>query len=210
MLAQGFGMRSSPQKPYNSLPAIVKNYRGLLATRFFLGLAEAGIFPGSTQTLAPTTGNSLTPATGFYLISFWYKREESQKRFTIYWCSVLVASAFGGLLASAIANMKMVRGLSAWRWVFILEGMATILIGIASYFLVSDFPENAKWLTEDERAFVMARAAAGKADGEEITFKKVLLFFANIKHLLAGIIYFGKPSLPPPYPSNPHQPPHLP
>ena len=130
--------------------------------------------------------------TGFYLISFWYKREESQQRFTIYWCSVLVASAFGGLLASAIANMKNVRGLAAWRWVFILEGIATIVIGIAAFFLVSDFPEDAKWLTEDERTFVMARAAANKSDGERVTFKKVLFFFADVKHLLAGIMYFGK------------------
>lgn len=88
--------------------------------------------------------------------------------------------------------MKMVRGLSAWRWVFILEGIATILIGIVSYFLVSDFPEDAKWLTEDERTFVMARTAVSKQDGEKITFQKVLLFFTDVKHLLAGIMYFGK------------------
>ena len=103
-----------------------------------------------------------------------------------------MASAFGGLLASAIANMKMVRGLGAWRWVFILEGIATILVGIASFFLVSDFPETAKWLTEEERAFVMARASASKADGDKITFKAVLLFFTDVKNLLAGIIYFGR------------------
>ncbi len=71
--------------------------------------------------------------------------------------------------------------------------MATIVIGIASYFLVSDFPEDAKWLTEEERSFITARAAANKAGGESITLKKILLFFADIKHLLAGIIYFGEP-----------------
>ncbi|KAL2059461.1 hypothetical protein ABVK25_000754 [Lepraria finkii] len=89
----------------------VQNYSGLLATRFFLGLPEAGIFPGS-----------------FYVISCWYKREEAQKRFTFYWCSVLAANMFGGLLASAIAKMDGVHGYHAWRWVFILEGIATIIM----------------------------------------------------------------------------------
>lgn len=197
MLAQGFGMPSSPinRKQLTSdsqkLPRTPRN-------QILPRSRRSRNFPRKYANPSSKTRDILISATGFYLISFWYKREESQKRFTIYWCSVLVASAFGGLLASAIANMKMVRGLSAWRWVFILEGMATIVIGIAAYFLVSDFPEDAKWLTEEERAFVMTRAAADKADGEEITFKKVLLFFTNVKHLLAGIIYFGKPSFPPP------------
>lgn len=91
---------------------------------------------------------------GFYLISFWYKREEAQPRFTIYWYSVLTANAFGGLLASAIAKMDGIRGYSSWRWIFILEGIATILVGVSSYFLVSDFSEDVNWLNEEERRFV--------------------------------------------------------
>lgn len=65
----------------------VRTYSGLLVTRFLLGLAEAGVFPGI-----------------FYPISFWYKHDEAQKQFTIYWSSVIIAGAFGGLLATAIAK----------------------------------------------------------------------------------------------------------
>lgn len=163
MLAQGF----------------VRSYSGLLATRFFLGLAEAGIFPGC-----------------FYLISFWYKREESQKRFTVFFCSATIATAFGGLLASAIANMDGVRGLSNWRWIFILEGMMTILIGIASIFLITDFPEDVRWLTPEEKEYIRLRARDGDEDGtaigQRLKIRDVAWFFTDLKRILGAIMYFGE------------------
>ena len=154
----------------------VQSYSGLLATRFFLGLAEAGIFPGS-----------------FYLISFWYKREEAQTRFTIFWCSVLTATMFGGLLASAIAKMDGIRGYSSWRWIFILEGLATILLSAISFFLISDFPEDASWLSTEERECVVARTRHGLGD-DKIGIQDIALFFTDIKNLFGGFMYFGRHS----------------
>lgn len=153
----------------------VKSYSGLLATRFFLGLTEAGIFPGS-----------------FYLISFWYKHQESQKRFTIYICSVILASAFGGLLASGIANIDSVRGLANWRWLFILEGIASILVGIVSFFLVTDFPQEATWLTEEEKRFVIARTKGDQVHSLVITSSDLITFFSDLKNYLGAMMYFCK------------------
>lgn len=124
---------------------LVQNYSGLLATRFFLGLAEAGMFPGS-----------------FYLISMWYKRSEAQKRYSFFFGSTSLAGAFGGLLASAIGNMSGLRGYSGWRWIFVIgnyksisrfidftdvraEGLLTCVVSFAIYFMIPDFPEEAKW-----------------------------------------------------------------
>ena len=126
------------------------------------------------------------------MISFWYKREESQRRFTVFWSSVLFASMFGGLLASAIANMQGVRGYNSWRWVFILEGIVTIIIGIAAYFLVADFPADARWLSPEEREFVLARTATDDGVASPVTASKVVSFFANVKNLIGGFMYFGK------------------
>jgi MFS family permease len=56
----------------------------------------------------------------FYLLAMWYRREESQKRYTFFFSSTTLAGAFGGLLASAIGKMDYVRGYRGWRWVFIL------------------------------------------------------------------------------------------
>ena len=82
---------------------LVQNWSGLLATRFFLGLTETGMFPGS-----------------FYLIGMWYKRSEAQKRYSFFFGSTSLAGAFGGLLASAIGKMNGMRGYLGWRWIFIL------------------------------------------------------------------------------------------
>ena len=140
----------------------------------------------------PARRGSSRAITGYYLISFWYKRDEAQKRFTFYWCSVLIASAFGGLLASAIAKMDGVGGYSNWRWIFILEGILTILIGIAAFFFIADFPEEATWLTEDERTWVIARTGRDQEPPRKIVAQDILHFFSDLRNVLGGIIYFGK------------------
>ncbi|KAI3317136.1 putative allantoate permease [Xylariaceae sp. AK1471] len=150
----------------------VKSYGGLLATRFFLGLAESGIFPGS-----------------FYLISFWYKTDEAQKRFTFYWSSTIVAGAFGGLLASAIAKLDGVRGLRSWRWVFIIEGIATVVIAFIAYLSITDFPKEASWLSHDEREFIMATSRANEAHTVPIKPKDVAHFLSKPINLVAGLMY---------------------
>ena len=99
----------------------------------------------------------------FYLIGMWYKRSEAQKRYSFFFGSTSLAGAFGGLLASAIGKMNGMRGYLGWRWIFILgisllqalrqrcptnlrvEGVLTCVISFALYFLIPDFPEEAKW-----------------------------------------------------------------
>ena len=92
---------------------LVQNYAGLLVTRFFLGLFETGMFPGC-----------------FYLLGMWYRREEAQKRYSLFFSSTSLAGAFGGLLASAIGKMDGIAGYHGWRWIFILEGSLTVLVGL--------------------------------------------------------------------------------
>lgn len=82
------------------MQGLVKNFSGLLACRFFLGVFETGMFPGA-----------------FYLIGMWYRRHEAQKRYTFFFSSTTLAGAFGGLLAAAIGKMSGKAGYSGWRWV---------------------------------------------------------------------------------------------
>ena len=88
--------------------------------------------------------------------------------------------------------MDGVHGLSNWRWIFILEGMLTMLIGIAAFFLIPDFPQEARWLTDEERKFVMARVGTKEEQRGAITFGTILAFFMDIKNIIGGIMYFGK------------------
>jgi len=159
------------------LQGLTQNYSGILATRFFLGLFESGMFPGC-----------------FYLLAMWYKRSEAQKRYTFFFCSTTLAGAFGGLLASAIGKMDGMRGYRGWRWVFILEGILTCLISILLFFLISDFPEEAKWLTPSEKAFVKKRLeedVGQSQEHEKITPKSVLHVLSDFKVIVGGFMYFG-------------------
>ncbi|KAK4496342.1 hypothetical protein PRZ48_012322 [Zasmidium cellare] len=159
------------------MQGLVQNYSGLLATRFWLGFFEAGMFPGC-----------------FYLLGAWYRRHEAQKRFSFFFESTTLAGAFGGLLAAAIGKMDGIRGYPGWRWIFILEGCGTVLISFIFYFTLPGFPEQAKWLSQDEKNYVSARLQVeqGKSAIERsITLKDVGRVFKDYKVVVAGFMYFG-------------------
>ena len=154
-----------------------KNYAGILVTRFLLGVAEAGMFPGC-----------------FYLIGMWYKRSEAQTRYSFFFSSTSLAGAFGGLLASAIGKMDHLNGFRGWRWIFILEGILTMVVAMIFYFTLPSFPEDAKWLTEEERKFVIARLRVDQGHSaveRKITARDVARCFKDYKIWLGGLMYLG-------------------
>ncbi|KAL4870495.1 hypothetical protein BDV12DRAFT_184338 [Aspergillus spectabilis] len=121
---------------------LVTNWGGLMTTRWFLGMFETGMFPGC-----------------FYLLGMWYKRSEAQKRFSFFFSSTTLAGAFGGVLATGLGKMHGVANLAGWRWVFIIEGLLTCVVAFVLFFFLPDFPEEAKWLTEEERVYMRAKLA---------------------------------------------------
>lgn len=90
--------------------AAVTDYTHLVVLRLFVGVFEAGFAPGI-----------------LLIISSWYKKEEQSKRFAIYISAAVLSGAFGGLLAGAITDgLEGAHGIRGWRWLFIVEGVATI------------------------------------------------------------------------------------
>ncbi|KAH9019978.1 MFS general substrate transporter [Lactarius pseudohatsudake] len=153
------------------------NYGDLIGLRFLLGLAEAGLYPGIV----------------FYL-SCWYKRSELGSRVAVFFSSATVAGAFSGLLAAAIHNMDGVGGRPGWAWVFILEGLATILVAVASFYVLQDFPETAKFLTEAERVYTIRALQEDmqfSAGGEKFEFKYLRQCLTDWKTYVAMGIYMG-------------------
>ncbi|KAJ5211467.1 uncharacterized protein N7498_003113 [Penicillium cinerascens] len=160
-----------------TLMGIVKNYSGLMAVRWFLGLSEAGLFPGVG-----------------YFLSCWYKRSEFGVRMAIFFSAAALAGSFGGLLAAAIANMDGVGGKAGWSWIFILEGIATFLIGIASFWCVYDFPDQAKFLSPDDRKRVLRRLACDQQSSAEHEEFKMSYFWASVKDWktwTGAVVYMG-------------------
>ncbi|KAK2796734.1 hypothetical protein FQN51_009072 [Onygenales sp. PD_10] len=156
---------------------LVHNFSGLMAARWFLGVAEAGLFPGVS-----------------YYLSCWYRRMEFGIRMAIFFSAAAVAGSFGGLLAAAIAKMDDIGGKDGWAWIFILEGLATVVIGAASFWMVYDFPDEAKFLSVDDRKRVIRRLAADQQSSAEHEEFKMDYFWASVKDwktYTSAVIYMG-------------------
>ncbi|KAI1789554.1 MFS general substrate transporter [Ganoderma leucocontextum] len=123
-----------------TLSGLVQNYSGLLAIRFFLGLCEGGLLPGI-----------------MLYLSTLYKPHELQQRVGIFYASASLSGAFGGLLATAIVKMDGISGQSGWRWIFILEGIVTVIIALTSMLFLPADIRSAKFFTDEEREFALKR-----------------------------------------------------
>ncbi|GJC87160.1 putative transporter C11D3.18C [Colletotrichum liriopes] len=119
----------------SALTAVSKDFTGLLLTRFFLGVTEAPYYPGAV-----------------YLLSIFYTRKEVATRIAILYTGNILATAFAGLIAAGIFHgMDDLGGLAGWKWLFILQGAVTFVVAVVGFFILPDFPQTTKWLTQEER-----------------------------------------------------------
>ncbi|KAF8965756.1 MFS general substrate transporter [Flammula alnicola] len=130
------------------------SYPQLVGVRVCLGIAEAGLFPGVV-----------------YYLTLWYPRHQLQLRIGLFFGAASLAGAFSGLLAFGISFMSGTRGLLGWSWIFILEGIATVIVGLIAFLVLVDFPATATFLTPEERAFVVHKKKYDNSSvGEEEHF----------------------------------------
>ncbi|KAJ7105402.1 MFS general substrate transporter [Mycena crocata] len=147
-----------------TLMGLVKTYPQLVGVRIALGVAEAGLFPGVV-----------------YYLSLWYPRHMLQWRIGLFFGAASMAGAFSGLLAYGINFMSGTHGLLGWSWIFILEGIATVAVGLLAFAVLVDFPSTAKFLTLEERSFVVWRKKYDNSSvGEEEHFE--------IRHLIQALM----------------------
>lgn len=134
---------------------LVKTYPQLVGVRACLGVAEAGLFPGVV-----------------YYLTLWYPRYRLQYRVGVFFGAASVAGAFSGLLAYVISFLNGKGGLLGWSWIFILEGILTVFAGVLALVVMVDFPSTAKFLTPEERSYVVWRKKYDNSSvGEEEHFE---------------------------------------
>jgi len=113
----------------------------------------------------------------------------------IFFSAAAASGSFGGLLAAAIESMDGIGGRPGWAWIFILEGLLTVLAGFASFYMVLDFPHETSWLSEGDRQIVMRRLNDDQRSysGEPETFKWAYVWqaVADWKTWLGMAIYMG-------------------
>ncbi|KAF8840161.1 MFS nicotinic acid transporter Tna1 [Paxillus ammoniavirescens] len=133
----------------------VKTYPQLVGVRVCLGVAEAGFFPGVA-----------------YYLTMWYPKYMYQYRLALFFGAAGLAGAFSGLLAYAVNHMNDLGGLEGWSWIFILEGVMTILVGLIATFAMVDYPSTAKFLTAEERSFVIEKQGRDEPQDEGHTMSQ--------------------------------------
>ncbi|OHE98162.1 high-affinity nicotinic acid transporter [Colletotrichum orchidophilum] len=116
-----------------------QSYGGILACRFFLGLAEAGFYPGV-----------------LYHLSFWYPTHRLPLRIGFFYACGMFSGTISGLLAYAISFMNEIGGLAGWRWLFILEGIPAIFCGVYTFFYLPNYPETVSFLADSEREAILS------------------------------------------------------
>ncbi|KAK2031773.1 high-affinity nicotinic acid transporter [Colletotrichum zoysiae] len=141
-----------------------QSYAGILACRFFLGLAEAGFYPGVLSHL-----------------SFWYPAHQLPLRIGFFNACGMFSGTISGLLAYIISFMNGVGGLAGWRWLFILEGIPAILCGIYTFFFLPNYPEIVNFLTESEREIILADLPeqAPAMNDKAVNFQQIKDLFRN-------------------------------
>ncbi|KAL6884470.1 major facilitator superfamily domain-containing protein [Trichoderma evansii] len=124
---------------------LLHNFAGLVGIRLVIGILEAGLIPGS-----------------IFLLSAYYPRYELQWRVSMLHVGNAVSNAFGGLLAFAVASIHSSNGWNGWRWIFVIEGLITIVLTLVCWPFINNWPATAKWLKPYEKAVLEERI---RADG---------------------------------------------
>lgn len=139
--------------------------------RFLLGVAEAGFFPGVT----------------FYLAS-WFPAEYRARILAWFLVAIPATSVIGGPISGSLLGLDGAGGLAGWKWLFIMEGIPTVLLGIAVLWVLADRPEEATWLSEEERRLVRQRIA-GEHREREMT--RLLPALKDPRVLILAGVQFG-------------------
>ena len=140
--------------------------------RFFLGVAEAGFFPGI-----------------ILYLTYWYPSHRRGRITALFMTGIALAGVLGGPLSGAI--MKLAdgcNGWAGWQWMFLLEGLPAVLIGVIVLMYLDDRISDAKWLSEEERALLAANIAAENSSKEEASVFTVL---SSGRVWLMAMIYFS-------------------
>jgi MFS transporter, ACS family, tartrate transporter len=144
--------------------------------RFILGAAEAGFFPGI-----------------IVYLSHWFRTEDRAKAKANFLIGIPIATIIGVPISQAIMHNIEWLGWPGWRWVFILEGIPSIILGVLTLFVLTDRPQQAKWLPDDEKEWIveeLARERAAKlASGDSSVMQGLITAFKTPQTYLLAFIY---------------------
>ena len=138
---------------------LVVGAKSFYAVRFLLGAAEAGFFPGA-----------------MLYLTYWFPRAYRARIVAAFMVAIPLSSFLGSPLSAALLGLEGRAGLHGWQWMFLLEGLPIVLLGVMAFFVLADRPATAKWLRPGQVQWLAARLAAEKMGAaHRLPLWKVLL-----------------------------------
>lgn len=166
----GWGLVSAATMFVTTAPAFY-------AMRFILGVAEAGFFPGI-----------------ILYLTYWFPRTHRAGMIAAFMTAIAVAGVIGGPISGWImGTLNAVAGLAGWQWLFLLEGIPSVVVGVVVLLYLDNGPATARWLTEPERALLLERLAEDErtkeaAGGHRTTIAGAL---TDARVWILSAVYFG-------------------
>jgi len=152
---------------------LVSGVTSFYIARVVLGVAEAGFFPGIV----------------LYL-TYWIPSAERARTGALFMMAAPIAIIVGAPVSEAILSLHSRGGLAGWQWLFLLEGAPAVVLGIAALWVLTDRPEQARWLEPEERAWLAGVMAAERAARERQGHASVFAAFGSRKVWLLATVYF--------------------
>ncbi len=129
---------------------LVRTPREFYAMRFLLGMAEAGFFPGVV-----------------YYLTEWFPPEWRARAISRFYVALPLSSTVMGSVAGWLLGLNGRMGLRGWQWLFLLEGMPPLVLSVVFWRYLPDSPNEARWLTDEERGWLLTRLAAARVSGHD-------------------------------------------
>ena len=141
------------------------------ALRLLLGAAEAGFFPG----------------VAFYL-GTWFPAQYRTRMVAWFMVAIPVSSVIGGPISGWLLGMNGILGIAGWQWMFIIEGLPVVFIGLSLLWLLADRPEDVSWLSDEERRVVRERLAAERRPRE---VRHLGAAIRDVRVIILALVQFG-------------------
>jgi ACS family tartrate transporter-like MFS transporter len=153
--------------------ALVSGPVSFYVMRFLLGVAEAGFFPGI-----------------ILYLTYWFPARERARIVALFMAAVPLATMVGGPISGALLELHGLAGLKGWKWLFIIEGVPAVLLGLAAFFFLDDKPEQARWLLREEREALSRVLADEAAATRETGYHALGDALTKPRVLVLAFIYF--------------------